>query len=265
MLVPVSLFVALLSLVPVSATPTTLLSINPPLPTNLVPKDLSNKVSLQTRPRFVTPRWTSSFEASSFKPKNKRRAQAAKRSTTPCSPLSFSTGYISARNTAGGPLGFISAAVNPYGEYFSFTSNINDALRLSFAPSTPAGCETGALTVLNGPYSSSYPYFALVAGFANTNNDLTSGSYNYAYLAGASATTNSFNAVTGLNQMAQYSSAWSLAPGTFELVANWENSNGIVQPSLVQLGDTLTVTGDVQALTSRFGAGTEVFYTFVPL
>jgi hypothetical protein len=81
--------------------------------------------------------------------------------------------------------------------------------------------------------SASYPFLGGVVGFANTDNNISPGSYQYSYLAGvldtpegpATANDSTYSDATGLDESSE-SAIWSFDPSTATLSPQWINEDG---------------------------------------
>jgi hypothetical protein len=82
----------------------------------------------------------------------------------------------------------VSSSFNFLGQYFG-TRDLNAILEVTatvHADGTPFDL------VATNPAVSTIPFLGGVAGFSNTSPDLSSGSFNYVYLAGTTQSTHSF-------------------------------------------------------------------------
>lgn len=130
----------------------------------------------------------------------RRRALAPRQSATPCA-LSQATGTIRVADANGAVLGYVSASANTFGEYSLATdaaAALSVVLRRCDSNDSPFDIETLVRPLFchalkyrlsiavhqNGV--SAYPYLGGVVGFANTDDNLRSGSFNYVYIAGTS-------------------------------------------------------------------------------
>ncbi|KAG8910074.1 hypothetical protein FRC01_006561, partial [Tulasnella sp. 417] len=139
-----------------------------------------------------------------------------------------------------------------------------DALEVTFnfSPDDPAPEELD-VHADNGP-SSTYPYFG--TRFASTSDDLSPGSFNYAYITGTTQTppgsppstednNNSFTTATTIPERSE-SAVWKFNPGTQDLSAQWINTDGSrPKTHLVYYApdNVLIITGDVAAFQRNFG------------
>ncbi|KZT22496.1 hypothetical protein NEOLEDRAFT_651687 [Neolentinus lepideus HHB14362 ss-1] len=173
-------------------------------------------------------------------------------------------------------MGYLSATANSYGEY-GLTSDASAAMRISFGTSS---CASSAvypeldITAQNG--LTTYPLTGFITGFSNTDNNLYSGSFNYAYFGGVATETpagspaitepNSFSAASGVSRAVE-SAVWSWSTSTNALTPQWINTDGsfptnylVYVPSSV----AFALLGDVTAFSSNFVNVQVVTFTFVP-
>jgi hypothetical protein len=157
-------------------------------------------------------------------------ATAARRAVA--SPVTRS-GYFKVVKTDGestSDAGFVRKDFNTFGEY-GLTGNVENALPISFATS-PGDSTVFDIANHNQDQSSTYPFVGLSRGFASTSDDLSRGSYNYAYLTGVQAgknagsdnKPNSFTGATGIPVSSQ-STVWKYDAVSNELTAEWVNSD----------------------------------------
>ncbi|OJT15404.1 hypothetical protein TRAPUB_8033 [Trametes pubescens] len=197
----------------------------------------------------------------------RRRALAPRQSASPCA-LSQATGTIRVADTNGAVLGYVSSSANEYGEYSLATDAagaLSVALRRCDSNDSPFDIEA-----LNG--LSTYPYLGGVVGFANTDDNLRAGSFNYVYIAGTSqvahgpaqSAPNAFSAAAGTPKDVE-SAVWTLS-GADALAFNWVNTDGSAAAGTlvyVPSSAAFTYTGDLAAFVATFGPATAVTFTFV--
>jgi hypothetical protein len=110
--------------------------------------------------------------------------------------------------------GYVAPTFNSFGELGALTPDAQAALKVSFeVPSGTQGSLSQVnLLALNFPTYNDIPLIGLVSGFANTNDNLKPGSFNYAYFCGVARTApgsfpqgvdNSFNRATGIPRNAE--------------------------------------------------------------
>jgi hypothetical protein len=162
-------------------------------------------------------------------------------------------------------IGFVSKTWNSFGE-FVVTTTPSDYLSVSLAPGAQQN-----ITAVNGQ-DPSFPLVGAIVGFSSTSDNLASGSPNYAYLGGTTATppgsppaagANAFTHATGIGEHIE-SAIWTINDANM-LSPQWINTDSS-QPAthLVDITNILVVTGDVTAFTNTFGPNSNVALTFVP-
>ncbi|KAI9103842.1 hypothetical protein DFS34DRAFT_645891 [Phlyctochytrium arcticum] len=182
------------------------------------------------------------------------------------------TGHLRITDSNNNPFGYVDSKTNVFGE-FGQTTNFNDRLLVSYTPS-PDG---GPINIMhtNSDISNAFPYLAGVVGYSS-GNDLMSGSYNYAYFAGAQEATlkntpaqiglgNSFIAATGVPKGGE-TQIWAIS-NTGALSAQWVNTDGgnpATYTMFIGSDDVLTLTGDPAVSKATFGSSVQsVALTFV--
>ncbi|EIN08581.1 hypothetical protein PUNSTDRAFT_134954 [Punctularia strigosozonata HHB-11173 SS5] len=165
-------------------------------------------------------------------------------------------------------LGYVGAVLNQYGQY-GITWEAIDALHVTLpsnATSVPFDIAmTGAFPTLGG-----------AVGQSSASNDLNTGSYNYAYLAGIGAVPagsavvdqrSSINATEGLLSSIE-SALWTVDASTGNLTAHWVNSNGatpVTQIVYYRRDNVLCFTGDPATFGSVFGDSPRVLLQAVQI
>ncbi|KAI0073092.1 hypothetical protein K474DRAFT_1667031 [Panus rudis PR-1116 ss-1] len=189
----------------------------------------------------------------------------ARQSPVPCPTVS---GVIAASIEGQGP-GYVAAAPNIYGEY-GFTTNVNAALRVSVKT-----CEGEPAQITSSNGATAFPDVGLVTGFANSNADLSTGSYNYVYFAGVTQTApgsppqtapSSYSAATGLPASVE-SAIWNYDSSSQALTPFWVNTDGSLPAvsTLYAAGDNVfIVTGDVDDFRANFGTLPAATFRVVP-
>jgi len=204
-------------------------------------------------------------------------ARAPAASPTPITPIQ---GYLLITNVtdAANPkvLGYASNVPNFFGEY-TWTDDTPDvSSRLIVEIPDSDGGNQLDLTVKNGPYATSFPFFGSITGFASLSSDLSTGSYNYAYIGGTAQTSpnapptlggNSFTSATLIPEKIE-SAIWSYDPKTQAVTPSYINSDSS-KPDTVfgyaDSGDAFILTGDATVFTNTFGVISIIKATFVPL
>ncbi|KAI0628259.1 hypothetical protein C8Q77DRAFT_1149227 [Trametes polyzona] len=170
------------------------------------------------------------------------------------------------------PLGFVSHATNEFGEYV-MTSNPEEALVVVLKQ-----CESNSapfeIQTLNGLRD--FSLLGGTVGFGSTSDDLSNGSFNYAYLDGVTSVPhgpardapNGFSAATGVGEAIE-SALWTVTeePLLTTLHAQWINADGRPAPdvSLVWVTDenAFAFTSDVNAFEKAFGRAQVVSLLFI--
>ncbi|KAI0668055.1 hypothetical protein C8Q78DRAFT_269612 [Trametes maxima] len=202
---------------------------------------------------------------------SRRRALAARQSPTPCA-LTQATGTIQVNGA--GDAGSYVAGANAFGEY----TLANDAAAALEVVLLRCNSNTEPFDIRSGTNGiAAYPFVGAVSGFANTDDNLGPGSFNYAYIAGTSQVTpgpaqpapNAFSAATGSGTQNDAESAiWTLGPDN-ALTPTWTNADGAAAAAAgatllyVASADAFALTGDVGAFEANFGSATPVTFTFV--
>ncbi|KAI0344526.1 hypothetical protein BDW22DRAFT_1354602 [Trametopsis cervina] len=226
----------------VSATPT---------PTESAPASSSDSASASSSDS-TTPSATPSAPTSPSGPQ-----------PTPCSGTVI-RGFIRATANDGSLDGFVSADTNSFGEFAS-TSSASQALIVTTCLEGSGPVE---LTMENA--ATTQTLLGFVKGFADTDDNLSPGSFNYAYLAAVSHTPvgpaqpvpNSF---TSLPEPSE-STVW-LFDGS-NLSAQWVNTDGTsLNPVILYVrgSDAFTITGDEAQFSATFGQSPAVTFSLVPL
>ncbi|KZP09958.1 hypothetical protein FIBSPDRAFT_938256 [Athelia psychrophila] len=173
-------------------------------------------------------------------------------------------GYILVTKStdASAPSGYLTNSQNRFGEYQSYSTNVTQALKVSFSydHTAPSKIE---ITAVNGPTSqaTSAPFFGGIQGFSSTP-DLAVGSSNYFYLGSVAHTAagaipaggiNSFKKATNIAEDIE-SSIWSLDPPSGALTCQWINTDGSTPPCIfVYTQNQYAVIGDLTAFQNTFG------------
>ncbi|HWH10557.1 MAG TPA: Ig-like domain-containing protein [Solirubrobacteraceae bacterium] len=162
-------------------------------------------------------------------------------------------------------VGFVSKTWNSFGE-FVVTTTPTDYLSVQVTDGA-----TTSITALNGQ-NASFPLVGGIVGFSNSSNDLGSGSFNYAYLGGTTATApgaapqsgaNAFTDATGIPEDIE-SSIWTDGPGA-QMIPQWVNTDGSRPAThLVDITGILVMAGDTTAFRNTFGPADDVAINFVP-
>ncbi|KAI0643524.1 hypothetical protein C8Q79DRAFT_928637 [Trametes meyenii] len=202
-------------------------------------------------------------------PRRRRGALAARQSPTPCA-LSQATGTIQVNGAPAAAAGSYVAGANAFGEY----TLGNDAAAALEVVLLRCDSNTEPFDIRSGANGiAAYPFVGAVSGFANTNDDLGPGSFNYAYIAGTSQVApgpaqrapNAFSASTGAQNDAE-SAIWTLGPDN-ALTPTWVNTDGaeVAAGTVVYVAseDAFALTGDVGAFEATFGTAIPVTFTFV--
>ncbi|KAI9635699.1 uncharacterized protein MKK02DRAFT_44397 [Dioszegia hungarica] len=175
------------------------------------------------------------------------------------------TGRLQVFDQSGASMGFVSASRNAYGEYGVSTSN---PLFVTLNRAT-----SGSQDVMTVRSAVGYSNLAAVAGFANTNNNFGTGSFNYAYLSGSNSQTpvgsrpvslpNSFSDASAFSTQRELESAiFRYNPVTMAVTPHWINADGSAPATFFVFvpsdGGFLALTGDVASFRSTFGTGSQV-------
>ncbi|HEY5196578.1 MAG TPA: Ig-like domain-containing protein, partial [Solirubrobacteraceae bacterium] len=162
-------------------------------------------------------------------------------------------------------VGFVSKTWNSFGE-FVVTTTPSDYLSVQVTD----GAQT-SITALNGQ-NASFPLVGGIEGFASNGPNLGSGSFNYSYLGGTTATApgatpqngaNSFTDINGIPEDIE-SSIWTDGPGA-QMIPQWINTDSSQAPThLMDTTGILVVTGDTSDFVSTFGPASNVKLNLVP-
>ncbi|WP_326533647.1 PEP-CTERM sorting domain-containing protein [Pseudorhodoferax sp.] len=175
------------------------------------------------------------------------------------------TGVLEVRNAADTLLGYVSRQHVLFGEY-GLVANVADAAAVQFT-----GAPRFSILATDGP-TPAYPYIGAVSGFWNVGgDDFGAGIYNYAYMAGTTATApgavpapgaNAFTDATGASESIA-SAFWSIAG--LDLSAHWVNGDGSSATTYLihyTADNVFLLTGDPDAFSEEFGAYTLVSLRF---
>ncbi|KZP09936.1 hypothetical protein FIBSPDRAFT_505086 [Athelia psychrophila] len=187
-------------------------------------------------------------------------------------PPTSATGYILVTKStdADTPSGYLTNSQNSFGEYESYSTDVTQALKVSFSydHTAPSQIEIAAI---NGPISqatTNAPFFGGIQGYRSSSPDLAAGSANYLFLGSVAHTsvaavpasgTNSFTGLTGINEGTE-SSIWSLDPTSEALTCQWINTDGSTPPCVFAYAQNqFVVIGDLTTFQDAFGPAEVVF------
>ncbi|CEL59064.1 hypothetical protein RSOLAG1IB_09051 [Rhizoctonia solani AG-1 IB] len=152
----------------------------------------------------------------------------------------------------GKPLGYLSSQRNAYGEYGTLQDTATGALSVTFRPSRS---KSNQLDLRVAGERADMAMLGGIIGFTTTNDNLVSGSHNYAYV-GLTAQTapgsvpvkgaNSFDKVQNFERKIE-SAIWTFDSGTKQLTPQWVNTNrGTPKNYLLHMADekALVFTAD---------------------
>jgi len=183
-------------------------------------------------------------------------------------------GYIQITNTKTGDfIGWVGSTPTLFGE-LGPVPDLSDALEVS-----AGGLKLG----LNGPLeikqtngASPYGYIGGIVGFADTNNALKPGSFNYLYIGFVDETApfatpapgpNSFSDATGIPEDSE-SAIWIIETETGQLTAEWINPDGSIasKSNIVYYppDDVLLIVGGNNAFDNAFGPAVPVTLELIP-
>jgi len=155
---------------------------------------------------------------------------------------------------------FVNSATRRYG----ITTDLSSALKAAFT-----GGSNPLEIMASNPPDAAHPFFGAVVGPASSDDDLTSGSSNYALLTGTSHTaagappSAAGNSYSGQNSE---STIWNYNTGTHELTASWINTDGVPGPTTLYYlpgSNGLLLVGDPGVFNEAFPGGYAVKYTVV--
>lgn len=220
---------------------------------------------------------TSSSAASDSSSSSAPSSASSTASTPPATPTCFTTrGRIATHYKDGDGFdqsGWLAAAANSFGEYM-FTTDGNQALILDYQTCEDDASNTGApvtLTSENG--LASYPYLAAISGFTNTNDDISSGSFNYAYIGGSATAvpvgpahyeSNGFSDASSIMKDVE-TAIWSIGYRGV-ITPMWVNTDGsMANAQVVYLpsGNLFALTGDLDVFVDNFGTAYPTDFTFI--
>ncbi|CAL1702947.1 unnamed protein product [Somion occarium] len=188
----------------------------------------------------------------------------ARQSDAPCVPVS---GTIQAN--VGGRTAYVSRNVNDFGEY-ELDNGVSGALEVTICV---RGNDAFDIRTNNGV--AAFPFFGGVVGFANTDDNLSAGSFNYVYIAATSQTPvgsrpvagpNAFTAATDISKNIE-SAIWTIDPNSRVLRSNWVNTNGRVATQSIRYipsVNAFAIVGDVAEFEDSFGVSSPATFTFIP-
>ena len=165
------------------------------------------------------------------------------------------TGYIQVMTSDGSFLGYVNTQYTEPG-YPGITATESQALLISFAT-------TGSpfnLQELNGDAEATTPYLGFFVDPTNSDNNLNSGSANYAPLSDTSGTPPNASAQSGQdtangNDYIE-SAVWSFDATTSQLVPQWINTDSSTPPTVLLYIDddnSFAITGDEAAFNENTG------------
>lgn len=198
------------------------------------------------------------------------RPLAARQTGTPCTPGVFQA------TINGAQVGYVSNALNQFGEYGAAIADLNDPSVLQVCLQVPSG-QTGSIdiTALNSPFGTNTPFFGAINGWRNGDDTLGTGNSNYIYLGQTAQTdpvdssavpgTNTFTEATNIPKDIE-SGVWHVDTSAGLVELWWTNPDGT--PFKVQLfsqGGTYGATGDFTAFTSTYGPADTLELNFVQI
>ncbi|EIN08591.1 hypothetical protein PUNSTDRAFT_144115 [Punctularia strigosozonata HHB-11173 SS5] len=289
-------FLAAISLLAaVAITGTQAQSLNPPAPTDTAKRaavDLGPRgVSLNPPksalrplpPRLPLPHTNAERLARGLPLKKPRRAsrtsrasrvQTAKRQTTSATPVRYHGALrVIDLDNDGSSLGYVSSTTNDFGEY-SVVDDIDDALDVTFTTADPT-------TPFDLSIDGTYPFLGATVSYNSDDNDLSTGSANFAYLTGveevapgspAVDVANSFSDASGDEESSE-SAIWTYDTDSALLAAQWINTNDaeiqVDQPPTVLAystdEDAIVLTGDLDSFISTYGVAFQIAFQFIPI
>jgi len=147
---------------------------------------------------------------------------------------------------------------------------VNDALFFSF--STLVGETISSQLDINAEstYKASFPLMGAIVGVASSNDNLNSGSLNYAYIQGTTHTDPGAEPQSNSNsypaQENSESAIWTYNSVTNEITAQWVNVGGGKPTSYILYvtgSNALILTGDPGAFNDAFGSSPTVTFKLV--
>ncbi|CUA75354.1 hypothetical protein RSOLAG22IIIB_05859 [Rhizoctonia solani] len=190
-----------------------------------------------------------------------RAASAPRSDTSPIPPVQQKCNILV--KTADATLGYLAPSLNIFGEYGQFQGAQAGSLEvsISYVPGSEASVD---MVPTNGP-TKAYPFMGGAIGYSSPNSDFNPGTRGYAYVAATPQSPsgsppisgdNSFAIATGMSS--DYESAiWIYDPSTFEIRAQWVNTDGSKPTTYVLFAndgnDALVLTGDPNTLNNSFG------------
>ncbi|KAI0738478.1 hypothetical protein C8Q80DRAFT_245963 [Daedaleopsis nitida] len=196
-----------------------------------------------------------------YSPSRNARGLRARQSSTPC-PIPRRQGVIAIifQDASSGP-GFLGK--DTYDGMYQFTTELEEALTI-----TIGGCDEdispGSIFHIETPNGlAAYPYLGASKGPLATSADMTSGSYNYAVMAGtvesqqgpAQSGPSSFKS----SVLPTESAMWTFsAVESNRILPAWTNSDGSINTQLTILynnggPNSFQITGDLDAFRAEYG------------
>lgn len=178
------------------------------------------------------------------------------------------------RSDGTGTLGYISKNTFSGAQYRYQTRNEALVVHFDIPEGSTSPVDNLNIETENSDIQKTFPRLALVQGRDNVNSDLTTGSFQYAYIAGSDATApgatpqgvpNSYTASTGLSRTAE-SAVWRYDPKDNKVYAHWTNGDeNMAQSEMFVQSTAMYVGGDLSAFKARYPSPTiPVELTFVP-
>ncbi|KAJ7084710.1 hypothetical protein C8R44DRAFT_821902 [Mycena epipterygia] len=195
-----------------------------------------------------------------------RRAAMARRSAGV--PVATSGTIQVSLASTGSVLGFISQASGF--NHFGVSADSTQALDFQFSVDSTVTSSAGINIVASSTYAATWPYIGGIVGAANSNADLSSGSFNYAFIQGTSLTpddsppaavSNSYPAVKQSE-----SAIWNYDATTGAITAQWVNIDGSTPATSIMYvsgSNALVATGDATVFAAAFSGSEAVTFTLV--
>jgi len=191
-----------------------------------------------------------------------RRNNFKARNPAPSGTPNQASGYIQVADpTTNTVLGYISATPNVFGEYGPFTTDLSQALKVSFDSSAPGGVD---IVATNSVFSN-LPYFGGVQGFSSSSSDINSGSANYLFISPTTQTPansppvstggSGFQSTTAIPEDVE-SAIWHYNAQTNQFTAQWVNSDSFLPTSTivyVPSEQALAIVGDLNTFNADYG------------
>ncbi|KZP28607.1 hypothetical protein FIBSPDRAFT_1039369 [Athelia psychrophila] len=197
------------------------------------------------------------------------RRSKARRSLPSSVPTQTVTGIIQIRDaTSKDILGYVIENTNNNNHLGYGDASL--AIPVSFAVDPTATVSSQLDIAAVTSYAAAWPLMGGIVGLLNTDDDLKSGSSNYAYIQGTTHTPAGSPPIAASNSYPTVedteSGIWSYDSTTGAITAQWVNTDSGLPPTSIMsvaASNALVITGDTTAFAKSFATSTLVTFTLV--